>query len=78
MSATGMEMVVSNLIRMLGIKPEHLMEPLKDMADRIKSFDARLAKIEADQAEIKHMLRHLSAPVNTMEQINGTRSERHV
>lgn len=62
--ATGMEMVMLQLRKLI---PDHVWEAVEknlfSMGEKVKAIDDRLAKIEADQAEILKLL-HNRLPIH--------------
>jgi len=55
--ALGMEMLVSTLIKAMGLNPEETIEQAKkfaiDIIGQVKQFDARLSQIEQDNAALR-------------------------
>ena len=53
---SGMEMMIRSLVKMAGINPADLLQPLAEIRDKVVGFDARLAAMERDIAAIKAYL----------------------
>lgn len=62
----GMEMMLSSLVKSLGINPVELQETITAMQALAQSVDARLATIEASNARIEKQLGISPAPVLTI------------
>ena len=53
MSLNGAEMLIKNVLKMMGVKPEDILGPLAQIRDTVVGADKRLAQVESDLAAIK-------------------------
>lgn len=58
---SGTEMMLKTILKFLGIKPEHIVEPLTQIRDITLDADARLKRLEAQNLAI---LKHLGIDQN--------------
>lgn len=67
---SGAEMLIKNVLKMLGVKAEDILGPLAQIRDKVLDADTRMNKMQADIEAIK---KHL----NVKDAYNGFSGTEH-
>jgi len=68
---TGVEMMIRSLIKLIGIKPEELLQPLAEIRDKVVEFDGRLDRLERQQKAIAADIEAIKSCLQTRSNPNG-------